>query len=279
MFKVAVLDDIAQEGLDLLEAHPDIEYVVYPSSDYPDQGGKMTPAQVKEALANADGAIFRSRQKATPEVLEGNKRLKAIARAGVGTDNIDKQAATRLGIVVMNTPDGNTISTAEHAFTLMASLSRNVAAANQGLVEGRWDRKLYMGTQLAGKTLGIVGVGRIGQEIAKRAQAFDMKVIGSDPFLTNEQATKLGIEKVENVKELLPRVDYLTVHTPKTPETENMIDLEALEIIKPGCRVINCARGGIYNEAALVEGLKSGKLGGVALDVYDTEPCTDSPLF
>ncbi|MFT7642934.1 MAG: D-3-phosphoglycerate dehydrogenase, partial [Pirellulaceae bacterium] len=279
MFKVAVLDDIAQEGLDILDAHPDVEYVVYPSSDYADQGGKMTPEQVKVALAEADGAIFRSRQKATPDVLEGNKRLKAIARAGVGTDNIDKQAATRQGIVVMNTPDGNTISTAEHAFTLMASLSRNVPAAHQGLVEGRWDRKLYMGTQLAGKTLGIVGVGRIGQEIAKRAQAFDMKVIGSDPFLTNEQALKLGIEKVESVKDLLPRVDYLTVHTPKTPETENMIDAEALEIIKPGCRVINCARGGIYNEAALVDGLNSGKLGGVALDVYDSEPCTDSPLF
>ena len=212
-------------------------------------------------------------------MLEGNKRSCAIARAGVGTDNIDKEAATRLGIVVMNTPTGNTLSTAEHAFTLMLALSRRVAEAYAKLCEGKWDRKTFMGTQLADKTLGIVGLGRIGQEVAKRALAFQMRVLGYDPFLSAEQAAKLGITRVETVRDMLPHVDYLTVHTPLTPETTNLIDSEAIELMKPGVRLINAARGGIYNEEALVEGLKSGKLGGVALDVFVEEPCTNSPLF
>ena len=158
-------------------------------------------------------------------------------------------------------------------------MSRNVAPANQSLVEGRWDRKKYMGTQVAGKTLGIVGLGRIGLEVAKRAQALEMKVLGYDPFMSKERAQELGIEPIETVDGMLPQVDYLTVHTPLTEETRNMIDLPQLDIVKPGIRLVNCARGGIYNEAALVEGLKSGKIAGVALDVYENEPCTDSPLF
>jgi D-3-phosphoglycerate dehydrogenase len=197
----------------------------------------------------------------------------------VGTDNIDKEAATRLGIVVMNTPTGNTLSTAEHTFTLMLALSRRVAEAYHTLLAGKWDRKSFMGTQLADKTLGIVGLGRIGQEVAKRAQAFQMRVLGYDPFLSAEGAAKLGITRVEKVRDMLPQVDYLTVHTPLTPETTNLINREAIALMKPGVRLINCARGGIYNEEALVEGLKSGKLGGVALDVFAEEPCTKSPLF
>lgn len=234
---------------------------------------------LRKALAEFDGAICRSGVTITAEALEGNKRLRAIARAGVGTDNIDKNAATRLGIVVMNTPTGNTLSTAEHTFTLILALSRRVAEAYQTLCGGKWDRKTFMGSQLADKTLGIVGLGRIGQEVARRAQAFQMRVIGFDPFLSAEQAAKLGITRVEKVRDMLPQVDYLTVHTPLTPETTNLIDRAEIEIMKPGVRLINCARGGIYNEAALVEGLKSGKLGGVALDVFVTEPCTNSSLF
>ena len=234
---------------------------------------------LKQALAEADGAICRSGVTITAAALEGNRRLRAIARAGVGTDNIDKEAATRLGIVVMNTPTGNTLSTAEHTFTLMLALSRRVAEAYGALLKGKWDRKTYLGTQLADKTLGIVGLGRIGQEVARRAQAFQMRVLGYDPFLSAEQATKLGITRVEKVRDMLPLVDYLTVHTPLTPETTNLIDAAAIEIMKPGVRLINCARGGIYNEAALVEGLKSGKLGGVALDVFAEEPNTTSPLL
>ncbi len=270
MKKVIVLDNVAQEGLDLLDQADGIEYSV--------QTG-LKGEDLRAALAEFDGAICRSGVKITAESLSGNNRMRAIVRAGVGTDNIDKTAATAQGIIVMNTPTGNTVSTAEHAFALMAGLSRNLAPAHQSLVEGRWDRKKYMGSQLADKTLGVVGMGRIGQEVAKRAIAFGMRVIGFDPFLTAERAVELGISLVEKVADMLPDIDYLTVHTPLTPETKDLIGFPELEIIKPGARLINCARGGIYNEEALIEGLKSGKLGGVALDVYADEPCTDSPLF
>ena len=266
MNRVIVLDSIAQEGLDLLEQAEGIEYEVITG---------LAGSELREALNKFDAAICRSGVKITAEALEGNKQLRAIARAGVGTDNIDKVAATRTGIVVMNTPTGNTLSTAEHAFSLMLSLSRNIAPAYHSLCEGRWDRKKFMGSQLGGKTVGIVGLGRIGQEFAKRAQAFEMEVYAFDPFLS----AQLGIQRVENVKDMLPKLDYLTVHTPLTPETRNLIDVEELELLKPGARLINCARGGIYNEAALVQGLESGQLGGVALDVFENEPCTDSPLF
>ena len=270
MNRVIVLDSIAQEGLDLLEQAEGIEYEVITG---------LAGSELREALNKFDAAICRSGVKITAEALEGNKQLRAIARAGVGTDNIDKVAATRTGIVVMNTPTGNTLSTAEHAFSLMLSLSRNIAPAYQSLCEGRWDRKKFMGSQLGGKTVGIVGLGRIGQEFAKRAQAFEMEVYAFDPFLSAEMAAQLGIQRVENVKDMLPKLDYLTVHTPLTPETRNLIDVEELELLKSGARLINCARGGIYNEAALVQGLESGQLGGVALDVFENEPCTDSPLF
>jgi D-3-phosphoglycerate dehydrogenase len=270
MARIIILDPIAQEGLELLARAPGIEHEVRTG---------LKGEALKKALAEFDGAICRSGVTISGDVLEGNKRLRAIARAGVGTDNIDKNVATRLGIVVMNTPSGNTLSTAEHAFTLMLALSRRVAEAYATLCKGKWDKKTYVGTQLADKTLGIVGLGRIGQEFAKRALAFQMRVLGYDPFLSAEQAAKLGITRVEKVRDMLPLVDYLTVHTPLTPETTNLIDKAEIELMKPGVRLVNCARGGIYNEAALVEGLKSGKLGGVALDVFVEEPNTTSPLL
>jgi D-3-phosphoglycerate dehydrogenase / 2-oxoglutarate reductase len=268
--RVIVLDNLAQEGLDLLAAASGIEYEV--------QTGLKGEA-LRKVLSQFDGAICRSGVKLMADVLEGNRRLKAIVRAGVGTDNIDKPAATRAGIVVMNTPAGNTLSTAEHAITLMLALSRNVAPAYQALCEGRWDRKKFMGTQVAGKTLGIVGLGRIGVAVAERAKALEMKVVGYDPFLSKDRAQQLGIEPVEAVDQMLPEIDYLSVHTPLTEETRNLIDASRIEMMKPGVRLINCARGGIYNEQALVDGLQSGKIAGVALDVYADEPCTDSPLF
>jgi len=270
MPRIIVLDNIAPEGLDLLDSSDNIEYVV--------QTG-LEGAELKAALQQADGAICRSGVTLSEDVLTANTRLKVIVRAGVGTDNIDKSAATRQGIIVMNTPTGNTFSTAEHAMTLMLALSRNVAPAFQSLREGRWDRKAYMGSQLSGKTLGVVGLGRIGQEVAKRAQAFQMKIIGFDPFLTAEQAAKLGVDLCETVDEMLPLVDYLTVHTPLTPQTKGLIGVEQLSLLKPGARLINCARGGIYDESALAKGLDEGILAGVALDVFESEPCTDSPLF
>jgi D-3-phosphoglycerate dehydrogenase len=271
MPSVIVLDQLSQEGLDLLAAAaPRITYEVRTG---------LKGEALRSALAEFDGAICRSGVKITADVLEGNRKLKAIVRAGVGTDNIDGQAATRAGIVVMNTPAGNTLSTAEHAVTLMLALSRNVAPAYKSLCEGRWDRSKYMGAQVAGKTLGVVGLGRIGLAVASRAQALEMKIIGYDPFMSQDKAKELGIELVERVDEMLPQVDYLTVHTPLTEETRNLIDMPQLERLKPGVRLVNAARGGIYNEAALVEGLKSGRIAGVALDVFTEEPCTNSPLF
>ena len=268
--RVIVLDNIAAEGLAKLDAVSGIEYDIRTG---------LKGDELRDALLEYDGAVCRSGVKITAESLEGNKNLKAIVRAGVGTDNIDKIAATRLGIVVMNTPDGNTISTAEHTMALLLGLSRNVAPAQASLSAGNWDRKKFQGSQVCGKTLGIVGLGRIGCEVAKRAQAFGMDVIGYDPFLSVERATELGINKVETVDEMLGEIDYMTVHTPLTKETKGLIGPEQIKKIKKGCRLINCARGGIYDIAALVAGLESGQLGGVALDVYEDEPCTDNPLF
>ncbi len=270
MPRVIVLDDLSKEGLELLESAGDIECVVRTG---------LKGAELRAALLEFDGAICRSGVKITAEALEGNHRLKAIARAGVGVDNIHVPSATRQGIVVMNTPGGNTISTAEHTIALMMALSRNVYPAYKGLLEGRWDRKNCMGTQLAGKTLGIIGLGRVGHAVATRALAMDMRVLGYDPFLPAPRAKEMGITLCESVRQMLPDVDYLTVHTPLNDQTRNLIGAAELAIMRRGVRLVNCARGSIYNEQALVEGLKSGQVGGVALDVYETEPCTTSPLF
>lgn len=272
MPSIIVLDKLSPDGLALLDAAAKL------GISYEVKTG-LSGEELKDALASHDGAICRSGVKITADALAGNHRLRAIVRAGVGTDNIDKQAATRQGIVVMNTPAGNTVSTAEHAFTLLLALSRNVAPADASLREHRWDRSKYMGVQLAGKTLGIVGMGRIGQAVASRARAFDMRVVVYDPFLAAERAGELGVELFGSVREMLPELDYLTVHTPLTDDTRHLIGKAELSLLKPGVRLINCARGGIYDEEALLEGLESGVLAGAALDVFETEPCTDSPLF
>jgi len=272
MPRVIVLDTLSPDGLALLDAArpKGIEYEV--------RTGLKGDA-LREALAQFEGAICRSGVKITADALAGNHRLKAIVRAGVGTDNIDREAATRLGIVVMNTPAGNTVSTAEHTMAMMLAMSRNIAPAYQSLLEHRWDRNKFMGHQLAGKTLGVVGLGRIGQAVAKRAQAFEMRVLGFDPFLSRDRTQELGVEPADNVRAMLPEIDYLTVHTPLTEETRNLIGRAEIELLRPTVRLVNCARGGIYDEAALAEALKANRIAGVALDVYVTEPCTDSPLF
>jgi D-3-phosphoglycerate dehydrogenase / 2-oxoglutarate reductase len=269
-YRILILDPIAPEGIEMLASDPEFSY---------EERHGLKGEELKAALTQFDGAIVRSGVKITAESLEGNRRLKAIVRAGVGTDNIDKHAATRLGIVVMNTPAGNTLSTAEHTFALMLALSRCVAPAYQSLCSGKWDRKSFMGTQLADKVLGVVGMGRIGREVAARGQAFGMRVIAFDPFLSDEQASKMHIEKAHAVADMLPRVDYLTVHTPLTDETKHLVGMKQLSSLKRGIRLVNCARGGIYDEAALAEGLRQGIIAGVALDVFEEEPCTQSPLF
>jgi len=271
MPRVLVTDKLSPAGLKILEAAEGIEVVNCPG---------LSPEEVREALKEADGIIIRSGTKLTAELLEGQKRLKAIVRAGVGVDNIDREAATREGIVVMNTPAGNTISTAEHAVTLMLSLSRNIGPAHASMQQGKWERSKFTGSQVAGKTLGIIGLGRIGQSVAQRALGFEMEVVGYDPFMSPERAGELGIKLVDTVDEVTTVSDYITVHTPLTDETRDLINAERMKNMKPGVRIINCARGGIVNEDDLVEAVNSGHVAGAALDVYVNEPLDpESPLL
>jgi D-3-phosphoglycerate dehydrogenase len=262
MPRVLVSDKLPAAGLDLMrQAGLEI-----------DDRQKLKGVELQEALRQADGVIVRSDTRITATELENPGRLRVIVRAGVGVDNIDVAAATRRGIVVMNTPGGNTVSTAEHTITLLMALARHAPAADASLRQGKWERNKFVGTQLAGRTLGVIGLGRIGREVARRAAGLDMKIIGFDPFLATAGAAQLGLETVSNLDQLLPRVDFLTVHTPLTEETRDLIDVRRLALLPKGARVINCARGGIINEAALVEALRSGHLAGAALDVFVEEP-------
>ncbi len=270
MPRVFISDKLDAGGLEMLKA----------SGLELDNRPGLKGDELRAAIQAADGMVVRSGTTVTAELLENPGKLKAIVRAGVGVDNIDVAAATRKGIVVMNTPGGNTVSTAEQTITLMMALSRNTAAADASVKAGKWERNKFVGNQLAGKTLGIVGLGRIGREVARRAAGLDMKPVGYDPFLTPDRAGQLGIEAVFGLDQLLPRCDYLTVHTPLTAETTNLIGAKELASMKKGARVINCARGGIINEEALAEALKSGHLAGAALDVYVQEPPpADHPLL
>jgi D-3-phosphoglycerate dehydrogenase len=232
----------------------------------------LKEAALQEALQAADGMVVRSGTRVTAQLLDNPGKLRAIVRAGVGVDNIDVPAATRKGIVVMNTPGGNTVSTAELTISHLMSLARHLPAADATMRQGKWERTRLTGTQLAGKTLGIIGLGRVGREVARRAAGLDMKVIGYDPFLAPDRAGQLGIEAVSDLDSLLPRCDFLTVHTPLTAETTNLLGARELARLKKGAYVLNCARGGIINEEALAETLRSGHLAGAALDVYVQEP-------
>ena len=270
MSRILICDNLESQGLDLLR-QAGIEL---------DERTGLKGDALKVAIRAADGVIVRSATKITADLLDDPGKLRAIVRAGVGVDTIDVASATRKGVVVMNTPGGNTFSTAEHTITLLMSLSRNIPAADASLRAGKWERNKFVGTQLAGKTLGVVGLGRIGREVARRAAGLDMKIIGFDPFLSPERASQLGIEAVADIEHLLPRCDYLTVHTPLTDETRNLLDAARLARMRKGARIINCARGGIINEEALAEALKSGHLAGAALDVFVQEPPpADHPLL
>src|SRR5436190_6959821 len=270
MPRVLICDKLEAPGLDLLR-QAGIEL---------DERHGLTGAALQDAIRAADGVIVRSGTRITAELLQNPGKLRAIVRAGVGVDNIDVAAATRKGIVVMNTPGGNTVSTAEHTITMMMALSRHIPSADASVHQGKWERGKFVGTQLAGKTLGVVGLGRVGREVARRAAGLDMKVIGYDPFLSPDRAAQLGIESMPDLAGLLPRCDYLTVHTPLTEETKDLLGARELSEMKKGARILNCARGGIINEAALAEALRSGHLGGAALDVFvDEPPAADHPLL
>jgi len=243
-----------------------------------DEKTGMTPEELAACIGDYDGLAVRSSTKATPEILAKAVNLKVIGRAGIGVDNIDVHAATQNGMVVMNTPFGNSITTAEHAIAMLLALARQLPEANQSTHDGKWEKSRFMGVEVTGKTLGLVGCGNIGSVVADRAQGLKMKVLAYDPYLSPERAAELGVEKVE-LDEMFPRVDFLTLHTPLTDQTRNIIDAAAMAAMKKGVRIINCARGGLIDEAALKEALDSGHVAAAALDVFAEEPARENPLF
>ena len=234
--------------------------------------------KLAELIGNYDGLAIRSATKVTPKILEKAKNLKVIGRAGIGVDNVDIPAATARGIIVMNTPFGNSITTAEHAISLMLALARQIPEADRSTQAGKWEKNKFMGVEITAKTLGIIGCGNIGSIVADRAIGLKMKVIAYDPFLTAERAMEIGVEKVE-LDELFKRSDFITLHTPLTDKTRNIVDAQALAKMKPSVRIINCARGGLVDEAALRAALDAGKVAGAAFDVFVTEPATENVLF
>ncbi|MDA8234460.1 MAG: phosphoglycerate dehydrogenase [Clostridia bacterium] len=267
--KVLVLDGVSQKGVDILK-EPGFQVDV--------NEDKLTEDQLVEIIGQYDAMIVRSATKVTARVIENATNMKVIGRAGVGVDNIDVAAATNRGVIVVNAPDGNTIAAAEHTLALMLALSRNVPQANENLKKGKWMRKEYVGVELRNKVLGVIGLGRIGTAVAKRAQGFEMETIGYDPYLSEERAQAIGV-KLMPVEEVIKKADFLTVHLPLTKETRYLINSGTIETMKDGVRIINVARGGVIDEKALYEALKTGKVAGAAIDVFETEPTTESPLF
>ena len=266
--KVLVKEKIADTGVELLRENFDV-----------DLGLEMSDEELREAIGTYDAILIRSATKMTPELIDLATNLKVIGRAGTGVDNVDIPAATRRGIIVANAPESNSVAAAEHTMALALALFRNVPQAHGSLVAGRWDRAKFKGAELYGKTLGVVGFGRIGQLVAKRAQAFEMDVVAFDKFVSAERFRELGVEGAESLEELLGKADLVTLHVPKTPETIGLIDADSIAQMKDGARLVNCARGELVDLDDLLAGLESGKLAGAALDVFPEEPFTEHPIF
>jgi D-3-phosphoglycerate dehydrogenase / 2-oxoglutarate reductase len=266
MMKVLVSDPIDQVGIDILSQVAQV-----------DVNTGLSPDELVACIGDYDALMIRSGTRVTAAVIESGKKLKIIGRAGVGVDNVDVTAATRKGIVVVNSPEGNTIAAAEHTLAMMMSMSRFIPAANASMKEGKWDRKSFTGVEVYKKTLGIVGLGKIGTHVATVAKAMGMNLIAFDPFISKERAEQIGCKLVE-MDTLLSNADYITLHIPKTPETANLINAASIAKMKPTVRIINCARGGIIDEAALAEAVNSGRIAGAAIDVFDNEPLGESTL-
>jgi D-3-phosphoglycerate dehydrogenase len=262
--KVLVCDPISPKGIALLQQRPEFEVVVLPK--------RLSEAELLPVVSDVVAMVVRSETKVTAKVIEAAPRLRVVGRAGVGVDNVDVPAATQRGVVVMNTPGGNTISTAELGFAMILALARKVAQAHSSMSAGKWDRKQFQGTELAGKALGVLGLGRIGSEIAKRALAFGMRVLAYDPFLTEARAKSLGIELKLDLDEVYRDADFITVHMPVTDQTRGMLNAAAFARMKPKVYIVNCARGEIIVEGDLLAALDSGKVAAAALDVFQTEP-------
>jgi D-3-phosphoglycerate dehydrogenase / 2-oxoglutarate reductase len=270
MFKVLVSDPISDLGIQQL--NDAIDVIV-------DKKTGLKEDELAAIIGDYDALLVRSQTKVTKRIMEAGKKLKVVGRAGVGVDNIDLEAATKRGIVVINAPDGNTIATCELTFAMMMSVARQIPQAYKKTVSGEWDRKTFVGVELRAKVLGIIGMGRIGSEVAKRAKVFGMEVIGYDPFLTEDRAEKMGV-KLGTVNEIAAQADFITVHTPLTPETRHIIGKAQFAIMKKGVRIINCARGGIVDEVALVDAINQGIVAGAAFDVYEEEPpAADHPFL
>jgi D-3-phosphoglycerate dehydrogenase / 2-oxoglutarate reductase len=266
--KVLVREKIADSGVELLRESFEV-----------DLGLEMSEQELMQAIGDYDALLVRSATQVTPELIERAERLKVIGRAGTGVDNVDIPAATRRGIVVANAPESNSVAAAEHTLALMLALCRNVPRAHASLTGGAWERPKFKGSELYGKTLGVIGFGRIGQLVAKRAQGFAMEVVGFDKFVSAERFRELGVEGVDDLEDLFGRADVVTLHVPKTPETIDLIDAAAIAAMRDGARIVNCARGELVDLDAVQAGLESGKLGGAALDVFPSEPFAEHPLF
>jgi len=267
--KILVSDKLAQEGLAILKAEKDFQV---------DVKTDLKPEELKKIIGGYDAIIIRSATTLTEDIIEAAENLKVIGRAGVGLDNVDLKAATKKGVVAMNTPAGNTTATAEHTMSMILSLSRNIPQANASMKAGKWDRNKFNGVELYGKTIGIIGLGRIGSTVAKFAKGFGMHIMANDPYLSMEAVQQRGVESV-SLDELYRKADYITIHIPKTTETKNLISTKEIAKMKNTVRIINCARGGIVDEAALAKALDEGRIAGCALDVFDEEPLPlDSPL-
>ena len=266
--KVLVAEKIADSGIEYLKKEFDVDVIT-----------GMSPEELVAAIPAYDGLIVRSATKATREVLEAGANLKIVGRAGVGVDNVDVAAATERGIIVCNAPTSNIVSAAEHTIALLLAQARNIPQANASMHSCKWERSKFTGTEVLDKTLGLVGLGRIGALVAERAKGLGMKVVAYDPYITEERAAQLGIGYAASLDELLPQADFITVHLPKTKETIGMFGDAQFAAMKDGVRLVNTARGGIYQEAELIKALESGKVASAGIDVYEVEPCTDSPLF
>ena len=267
LMKVLVSDSLAEEGVKRLQSGADVDVIT-----------NLSPEELIETIKNYDALVIRSGTKVTADVIKAADRLKVIGRAGVGIDNVDVEAATKKGIIVLNTPGGNTISAAEHTIAMMLALARNIPQANAALHKGEWNRKKYTGVEFFNKTLGVVGLGRVGAEVAARMKSFGMQILAYDPFVTEERAQQMGIT-LADLQTVIRGGDFITVHTPLTNETRNLIDDDEFKIMKPGVRIVNCARGGIINEAALAKAVAEGKVAGAAIDVFTKEPPTGNPIL
>ena len=269
--RILVADPVSERGLEILRNQPGFTVDLKPG---------MSESELIAAVADVDAVVVRSGVKITRTVMEAAPKLRVIGRAGVGVDNIDVPVASERGIVVMNTPAGNTISTAEHAFSLMLSLARQVPQAHTSVASGKWERKKFAGVELHNKTLAVLGMGRIGSEFARRAMAFGMRVLAYDPYLSASRAKLLRVELVNRIDDALAEADFITMHLPLTPETRHILNTQRLANLKPGVRIINCARGGLIDEQALAAALENGPVAGAALDVFETEPPgADHPLL